>query len=239
MNVSVIHDRLRDEIVSGRIPPGETSQAALARELGVSRTPLREAIRMLQREGLVITEPNRRVRVAELSATDCEEVAMMRAALEGVAIRLTVPTLGSDGIAELEGLLAQMEHYRRANDPRGYRAPHHAFHARLVAAGGERVATSCALLVDHAERYLVTFSTTTPEIWERRSVEHRALVDAAAAGDADLAVRRLLEHYGSFAENVFNSLDGEYEPDRLRVALASIAPGSERSLDGIWAGAEQ
>ncbi|MDX6653508.1 MAG: hypothetical protein QOH18_200, partial [Solirubrobacterales bacterium] len=118
-NVTIVHDKLRHEILRGRIPAGETSQAALARDLDVGRTPLREAIRMLQREGLVISEPNRRLRIAELSATDMEELYVMRVALEGVAIRITVPTLGSDGIAELEGLMAQMDHYMRSEDHTG------------------------------------------------------------------------------------------------------------------------
>ena len=67
-NVTIVHDLLRQKILRGGIPIGETSQAALARELDVGRTPLREAIRMLQREGLVISEPNRRLRIAELVA---------------------------------------------------------------------------------------------------------------------------------------------------------------------------
>ncbi|MGH2937167.1 MAG: GntR family transcriptional regulator, partial [Solirubrobacterales bacterium] len=73
-NVSIVHDQLRSEILAGNIPSGETSQADLARRLDVGRTPLREAIRMLQREGLVISEPNRRVRITDLSSTDFEEL---------------------------------------------------------------------------------------------------------------------------------------------------------------------
>lgn len=65
-NVTIVHDRLRQEILGGSIPPGETSQAALARDLDVGRSRLREAIRMLQREGLVLAEPNRRLRIAAL-----------------------------------------------------------------------------------------------------------------------------------------------------------------------------
>jgi DNA-binding GntR family transcriptional regulator len=229
-NVAVVHDRLREEILNGRIPAGETSQVALARRLDVGRTPLREAIRMLQREGLVISEPNRRVRIAELSATDAEELYVMRVALEGIAIRLTVPSLTSEGIAELEGLIAQMDHYMRAEDHAGFRGPHHAFHACLVAGAGERVTTMIALLFDHAERYRVNFGATTPEVWGQRRAEHRGIVDATAAGDADLAVHRLLEHYGRTASLVFDGLGGDYEPERLRIAIASLAPGAETSL---------
>lgn len=229
-NVSIVHDRLREEILSGRVPAGQISQVALARQLEVGRTPLREALRMLQREGLVISEPNRRVRIAELSATDAEELYIMRVALEGVAARLTVPTLGSDGIAELEGLVAQMDHYMRAQDSTGFRTPHRAFHARLVAGAGKRVARTISELFDHAERYRATFGGPTQEIWDQRTTEHRGIVDAAIEGDVDVTVRRLLEHYGRTASLIFAGLGGDYEPDRLRTAIAAVAPGAEQSL---------
>lgn len=230
-NVTLVHDRLRARILAGEIPPGEISQAALARQLDVGRTPLREAIRMLQREGLVFSKPNRRIRIAELSATDSEELLIMRVALEGAAIRITVPMLGSEGIAELEGLIAQMDYYIRSQDPAGYRTPHHAFHARLVAGAGERMTTIISQLFDHAERYQSTFGVATPEVWGERRAEHRAIVDAAAAGDADLAARRLAEHYANSALLVLEGLGGGYRPDRLRTVLAAVAPGSEKALD--------
>jgi len=229
-NVTVVHDRLRRAILAGRVPSGEISQVALARQFDAGRTPLREAIRMLQREGLVISEPNRRVRIAGLSAPDMEELSVMRVALEGTAVRLTVPRLGSDGVAQLEGLTAQMQHYLRAADHAGYTTAHRAFHARLVAAAGERMTALIAQLFDHAERYRMSFGTASLSVWNERQAEHRGIVDAAAAGDCDQAVRRLAAHYGRSAANVFSGLGGDYAPDRLRTTLAAVAPGSERSL---------
>jgi DNA-binding GntR family transcriptional regulator len=229
-NVTFVHNRLREGILAGEIPPGEVSQAALARQLDVGRTPLREAVRMLQREGLVYSEPNRRIRIAELSASDAEELLVMRVALECAAIRLTVPTLGSTGIAEIEGLMAQMDHYIRSSDPGGYRGPHHAFHARLVTAGGERMTTMIAQLFDHAERYQATFGVASPKVWGERRAEHRAIVDAVVTGDPDLAALRLALHYGYAASMVFDGLGGGYAPDRLRAVLSTVAPGSEQSL---------
>jgi GntR family transcriptional regulator, rspAB operon transcriptional repressor len=110
-NVAHIHARLREAILSGDMAAGEvTTQVALGESLGAGRTPIREALRLLQREGLVIAEPNRRVRVAELSADDAESLYVSRIALEVVALRITVPALRSPDFAELEGLMAQMEH---------------------------------------------------------------------------------------------------------------------------------
>jgi DNA-binding GntR family transcriptional regulator len=229
-NVALVHERLRRDILSGEIPAGETSQLALARELEVGRTPLREALRMLQHEGLVISEPNRRVRVADLSAEDVEQLYSMRIALEAMAVRVTVPEFSSAEIAELEGLLAQMDHYMRRQDSAGLRNPHRAFHACLVAGAGARTATTISLLFDHAERYRVAFAGSDQHRWDERQAEHRAIVDAAMTGDADLTVHRLLSHYLATSARVFNGLDPAYDPSRLRVTCATLAPGSEQAL---------
>jgi DNA-binding GntR family transcriptional regulator len=229
-NVAHVHARLRRDILSGEIPAGETSQLALARELEVGRTPLREALRMLQHEGLVISEPNRRVRVADLSAEDVEQLYAMRIALEAMAVRVTVPELSSREIAEIEGLLAQMDHYMRRQDSAGLRNPHRAFHACLVAGAGERTAAEISLLFDHAERYRVAFAGSDQHRWNERQAEHRAIADAAASGDPDLTVHRLLSHYLATSKRVFNGLDPSYEPKRLRVTCAALAPGSEQAL---------
>jgi DNA-binding GntR family transcriptional regulator len=229
-NVAHVHERLRRDILSGEIPAGETSQLALARELEVGRTPLREALRMLQHEGLVISEPNRRVRVADLSAEDVEQLYSMRIALEAMAVRVTVPEFGSAEVAELEGLLAQMDHYMRRQDSAGLRNPHRAFHACLVAGAGERTATTISLLFDHTERYRVAFAGSDQHRWDERQAEHRAIADAAASGDPDLTVHRLIAHYLQTSARVFNGLDLAYDPKRLRVTCAALAPGSERAL---------
>ncbi len=230
-NVALVHERLRRDILTGEIPAGAAkAQLALARELEVGRTPLREALRMLQHEGLVISEPNRQVRVAELTADDAEQLYAMRIALEAMAVRATVPDLDSQAIAEMEGLLAQMDHYMRRQDHAGLRAPHRAFHAGLVAGGGERTATMISLLFDHSERYRVAFARADQAFWDRRQLEHRAIAEAAAAHDPDLTVHRLIEHYLRTAANVFAKLDPTYDPRRLRLTCASLAPGSESAL---------
>ena len=152
-HVALVHDRLRDAILRGELPAGQTtSQVTLARDLDVGRTPLREALRMLQREGLVVSEPNRRVRIAELSSADAEALYVMRIALEAVAIRITVPTLDVDDVAELEGYMAQMDHYMRSDDRAGCAAP-----PRLPRPprerGGRARGDLDRQLFDHAERY--------------------------------------------------------------------------------------
>src|SRR5438034_4316596 len=94
LSTEVVHDRLRRAILRGEFDPRvPISQVQLAARLGVSRTPLREALRMLQREGLIDSEPNRRVRVAELSVVDLEQLYAARIVIEALATRIAVPTL--------------------------------------------------------------------------------------------------------------------------------------------------
>jgi DNA-binding GntR family transcriptional regulator len=230
-HVGFVHERLRAAILRGDIPAGATtSQASLAKELEAGRTPLREALRMLQREGLVISEPNRRVRIAELSSEDAEELYIMRISLEAVAIRITVPTLTSADFAALEGYMAQMDHYMRVDDRRGMRAPHHEFHRLLVAGAGPRVTDMIAQLFDHAERYRLRYGATDDSLWGQRREEHRAIIDAAAAGDPDLAALRLSEHYARTAALIFAGLDPNHDLARLRTTMRTVAPGAEEKL---------
>ena len=228
-NVADVHDRLRTAILHGDLAPGTSvSQAQLTADFGAGRTPLREALRLLQREGLVIAEPNRQIRIATLSADDFEELSIARLALEAVAIRITVPTLTTADIAELEGAMAQMEHYHKTGDQAGVRGPHRAFHATLVAAAGPRVRSEIAELADHAERYRVRFDAFGS--WDDRRAEHRTILDAAAAGDPDRSADRLAEHYARTAALVLEALDADHDRSRLRTTIKTVAPHAQAAL---------
>jgi DNA-binding GntR family transcriptional regulator len=220
-----VHARLRAAILSGEIPEGAvTSQATLAERFGVGRTPLREALRMLQREGLVISQPNHRVRIAELSSEDAEELYIMRIALEAVAIRVTVPVLTGADLAELDGLMAQMDHYMKLRDHVGHREPHRQFHYRLVYAAGPRVSEQIDELFDHGERYRRRFGAA--DSWGARRAEHQAILDAVGAGDREAAADLLADHYLHTVRLVFGELDPGHDLARLRETVAIVAPGA-------------
>jgi DNA-binding GntR family transcriptional regulator len=230
-HLALVYEQLRSAILGGELAPGDAmSQAALAREFNAGRTPLREALRLLQHEGLVVSEPKRRVRIAQLSGDDAEELYIMRISLEAVAIRITIPTLSSGDLAEIEGVMAQMDHYMRMDDRRGFSVPHRKFHLALVASAGPRALETVSQLFDHAERYRVRFGANDPEIWEQRRAEHRGIVEAVRAGDADLASERLVAHYAHTALLIFAALDPEHSLARLRTTIDIIAPGAESAL---------
>ena len=220
-----VHARLRAAILSGEIAEGAiTSQATLAERFGVGRTPLREALRMLQREGLVISQPNHRVRIAELSSEDAEELYIMRIALEAVAIRVTVPVMTAADHAELAGLMAQMDHYAKLRDPVGHTEPHRQFHHRLVYGTGARVSQEIDELFDHSERYRRRFGAAGS--WEARRAEHQAILDAVAAGDREAAANLLADHYLHTVRLVLGELDPDHDLARLRETVAIVAPGA-------------
>ncbi|HWF73516.1 MAG TPA: GntR family transcriptional regulator [Solirubrobacteraceae bacterium] len=213
-----VYERVRTAILDGELAPGAVmSQVALAEELGISRTPLREALRMLQSERLVEAEPNRRVRVAPMSPADLEELYVVRVTLEAEAVRLSVPRMTPEDLALLEGHMAQMAHYAGAKDYRRWGVPHRAFHRALTAPSGERVNDMLGQLFDHAERYRRLHIGQGPSAWA--TAEHREILDACKAGDRDASAGRLAGHLARTGLEVSELLDPAYDPEQLRIAV--------------------
>jgi DNA-binding GntR family transcriptional regulator len=222
----VVHDQLREAILHGRLPAGETmSQVQLARELGVSRTPLREALRMLQREGLVEAEANRMVRVAAFSIEDLEELYALRIVNEALAIRLTVPTMTAADDAFLQDALAAMERHARERDFDGWEHHHGAFHRRLVRSAGARPLRLLAELADHSERYRRLYAEQDPRAWSVGAAEHEGIVEACRARDRAQAAERLARHLSRTALTVLTHVAPEHEPATVRSALRAVIDG--------------
>jgi DNA-binding GntR family transcriptional regulator len=222
-NVTLVHTRLREAILSGKLSPGSPlSQVRLAEELGVSRTPLREALRLLEREGLVDSETNRRVRVADFSVPDLEQLYAMRIQLEALGIRLTVPRLAQSELRQLEKTLADMEAAAEVQDYAGWEGPHRAFHQGLVAHAGDRLIKTISQLSDHAERYRHRYTVSSPQNWARGTGEHRDIFEACRAGDPAVAAGRLARHYATVSLGLIAVLQPEYEPAAIRVALRMV-----------------
>jgi DNA-binding GntR family transcriptional regulator len=226
-HVAQVHDGLRNMILRGEIAPGTTSsQVQLAEMLGVGRTPLREALRLLQSEGLIVTEPNRRVRIADFSLADVEDLYFMRIALECSAVIVTVPELTSVDVAELEGLMAQMEHFTEVADALGWEGPHRSFHMKLTSGAGTRTRQTLEQLWDHAERYRHFYTVgAEPPPWLLRAGEHRRILDAAKRGDAEAAAEALGEHYAGSVAEIVERAGSEPTLPRLAAVVGRFAPG--------------
>jgi DNA-binding GntR family transcriptional regulator len=218
-NTEDVYERVRNAILDGELAPGAVmSQVALAEELGISRTPLREALRMLQSEGLVEGEPNRRVRVAPMTPADLEELYVLRVTLEAEAVRLSVPRMTSSDLARMEGHIAEMAHYASAHDYRGWVVPHSKFHRTLTQHAGERINFVLGQMFDHAERYRRLHIGHGPSAWA--TAQHRDILDACKSGDRDRSAALLASHLARTGLEVSELLDPEYDPALLKTALA-------------------
>ena len=217
-NTEDVYERVRGAILDGQLAPGAVmSQVALAEDLGISRTPLREALRMLQSEGLVEGEPNRRVRVAPMTAQDLEQLYVMRVTLEAEALRLSIPYMTPEDMARLEGHIAEMAHYAQEKDYRRWNVPHHQFHRALTARAGDRINVVLGQMFDHAERYRRLHIGQGPSAWA--TPQHRDILDACKAGERDRSAGLLAGHLGRTGVEVSELLDASYDPVRLKQAV--------------------
>src|SRR3954469_13766703 len=225
-----VHRTIREAILDGKLEPGTTmSQVMLADELGVSRTPLREALRMMQNEGLIESEPNRRVRVSEVSLADIEELYTIRVPLEVNALRLSMPAFTPEDVARLEGFMAEMAHFADQEDYGRWHVPHRAFHAGLTEKAGPRYEALLMQLFDHAERYRRIHVGRS--FSDRTAAEHRAILDAVKAGDPDRSAGRLAQHLARSAFTVIDLIDPDYDPRSLKSVVADISAGVGEKID--------
>jgi DNA-binding GntR family transcriptional regulator len=219
--VDALHERLRGDILDGRLAPGSgISQVQLSQEYGVSRTKLREAMRMLVHEGLIELRP-RGARVADVSAQDLDELYAQRLLLETLGLRQSVPKLTPEEVADLEGMLAKMAHFERVGDYARWDRPHRDFHALLVSRAGPRTRTAIEQLADHAMRYRKLFHT---EATARAAAdaEHRAILDAVIDRDAERATVELARHLARTPLAVLDAIAPGHEPEVMRDALHEL-----------------
>jgi GntR family transcriptional regulator, rspAB operon transcriptional repressor len=218
-NTEDVYERVRTAILDGELAAGAVmSQVALAEELGISRTPLREALRMLQGEGLVEAEPNRRVRVAPMTPSDLEQLCVMRVTLEAEALRLSVPRMTPEDLARLEGHMAEMAHYAEIKDYRRWVVPHSQFHRALTSPAGQRINDLLGQLFDHAERYRRLHIGHGPTAWA--TAGHREILDACKTGDRERSAGLLAAHLARTGFEVIELLEPGYKAERLELALA-------------------
>lgn len=215
---------LRNRIFSGELPAGiELSQVALADDLGISRTPLREAQKALEAERLVSRLPNGRLRVAPISLDDLEQLYGMRVVLEAYGVAQTVLQFTADELVSLQTCLEQMDEFMRSGDVDAWEEPHREFHGLLVCHSGSRVAAQLQLLAESALRYRHMYVTSAPRNWAQTSVEHRAIFDACARRDAGQASRELATHLARTALTLIAQIAPQHEPARVRTALGLVA----------------
>ena len=228
-NTAAIHRQLREAILHGELEAGaELSQVKLADDFGVSRGPVREALRLLEREGLVEAELNRRVRVAPFSPSDLEELYALRIVNEALGVRASVPHLTPQDLADLHADIEQMEALA-GTDVGIWEPVHRHFHHGLIAYSGPRIVRLAEQLSDHAERYRLVYVTQDPRAWSVGAAEHREIVAACDDGDAVAAADALARHLARTAGSVLMHVAPDHDPSLVRDAVraaSSIEPAA-------------
>jgi len=227
LSTEVVHERLRRDILRGAFDPHEPiSQVQLAKRLGVSRTPLREALRMLQRDGLIHSEPNRRVRVTALTVADLEQLYAARVVVDSLMARLAVQRLTAEDVAGMGRRLEAMAELAAHHDLEAWDVHHSAFHDLLKLGEGDRLLRIARDLFDHTERYRHVY-LAEPHAWSTAAREHTAIYQACLAGDAVTASRQVARHLGSTALTIIAMASPERDPVPVREALRMITADGE------------
>lgn len=211
--VDIVAERLEGAIIEGRLEPGaKLSEQGLAASLGVSRGPLREAIRRLEGRKLLERTPNIGVRVARLSLADLVHILEVREALEGMAAGLAARHMGDAEIAALRKLVEGHARQKGLREGTGYyqEAKDEDFHVRIAEGSGNArlVQMLCGDLYYLLRVYRYR-SSTKPGRARDALGEHTAIVEAIASRDPQAAEAAMRAHLRNARANLETQLAGE------------------------------
>jgi DNA-binding GntR family transcriptional regulator len=204
----IVYDTIRESILNGHYPPGRRLVADdLAKELGVSRMPIREALHRLEVAGLVMMVPHRGAVVSEFSEPDIIEVYHIRAVLDGLAARLATPNLTDADFKQLDLRLTEMQKKISADDAEGFLSANREFHTIVwKAARAPRLQEILENLYDKSQPFRNT-SLQLPGRAEQILQEHRQIADALNQRDAVAAEKYANAHHESTATRLLNALE--------------------------------
>ena len=190
------YHKIRGQILDNELPAGfQITEQELAERLEISRTPTREALLLLQREGLIEIWPRHGMRVKHISVEDVREIYDIITVLEGRAARLAAQrNLPKRALDKMRDCIAQMDAALAEDDLRGWADADRQFHQALVeASGNERLAEIVATLTGQAHRLrMITLPLRPKPSGSNR--DHAAVVDAIAKGDPEAAEEIHLRH---------------------------------------------
>ncbi|MBR3745781.1 MAG: GntR family transcriptional regulator [Selenomonadaceae bacterium] len=200
-------EALRSAIRNGILEAGERlMEVQLAEELGISRTPVREAIRKLEQEGYVIMMPRRGTYVSSVSVNDIKEIFEIRSALESLSTGLAAMRIEPDELEKLRALLTEIEGHIKRRDIDKIVETDIEFHGLLYQVSrNERLVTIISNLKEQLARFR-TLSMSYPGRLQETLEEHRAMVEAIAAGNVDAARDAAERHMEQAEETLLKAM---------------------------------
>jgi DNA-binding GntR family transcriptional regulator len=223
---SVVADILRQAIITGILKPGiPLRQDELASSLGVSRIPVREALRQLESEGLIDFEAHKGATVARLCTDELVEISEMRLALETLALKHSIPNLLESDFRESEAILDEMD---REHDLARSCTLHLRFHlGLLIRADRKRLLAAIESLYQRMERY-IRFQVGQLSYGKQGQAEHRQLLKACAHRNVALASEILERHVRVPTEKLVVFLE-QYQKSKPN---AEVSPAETRAVSG-------
>ena len=191
----VVFNTLREAILKGDLKPGERlMELQLASKLGVSRTPIREAIRMLEQEGLAVTTPRKGAEVAKMTLKDMEDVLEIRDALDELAVRIACQKISDEQLKQLEDM--------KTGNVKKIAEADVTFHDVIYeATGNPKLVTLLNNLREQVYRYRVEY-IKDPKNYPTLIAEHEAILESLKNRDVKNAVEAMHVHVANQAEAV-------------------------------------
>ena len=225
--VQAVRRQLRDAILRGELAGGEAvTSVGVAERFGVSRTPAREALRMLQEEGFLRGESNQRLRVVEWSPEELETVFSERILLSALCTRLTVPLLTDADVARMEELMGVMDSARANGDHEGWRVADADFHDIHLRGASGTLRADLARLFERSWMFRSMWLRNRDESLSYSLNDHPDILDACRQRRPDLGGLAAARHLTRVALTLMTELAPDREPATVREALRLV--GAER-----------
>ena len=225
-----VHRHLRSLILDNTLAPGTIlKQSTLARDFGVSRTPLREAFRMLQEEGLIEADLNQRGRVKALDPAEVDQLYGARIAMESLGVRITTGNLTDAELQRGEALLLRLEELHDQRDMDAWGVIHRQFHAICIARAEEPLARTIQSYSERSERYLRLYQVWHPRSFATAHEEHVAILRAVRGRDPHRAGTLMANHLARTALNVLHDLSPDMEARAVAESVSMVTGGQSKS----------
>jgi DNA-binding GntR family transcriptional regulator len=207
----MVFDVLMNAIMMGQLQPGERLlEVQLAEEMGVSRTPVREAIRRLELEGFVVMVPRKGAYVAGLSVNDVESVYEIRTALETLAVKLAAQRMEEEDFEQLDDLAKQMEQTWQEGNNENWVLLDARFHELLYKfSRNDRLVQMMGNIMEQLSRYRI-ISLANVEVRHNSLHEHKELIDALRRRDSEAAEKAAAKHIENTKLSLIDMLQAKF-----------------------------
>lgn len=208
-------NQIRKAIVSRRLRQGDRIvETHLAQQMGISKFPIREAIRNLEKEGLIVTIPFKGAYVSSFDERDLEELYTLRSALEELAIRILMDRINDGKIKKFNSILTKMKKAARERNVEKMISEDMTFHRTICEFSGHRKLLELWSTLEYQIRSFIALEEYTYERVQQLVETHHPVLEAIKSGDKHLAEKRMRDHLSEAMNNIKNAFKETSKPQR-------------------------